>query len=93
MQMLNSVDQRKQLLGFLAAFFLGGVLLFAAYAKLIEPAGFLDQINLEGFQYLYILYNELVAKEHNIPDNHYLNNNSMKNPKIIRNLHKSLYNK
>ena len=52
MSLLDSVDQRKQLFGFLAAFFLGGVLLFAAYAKLIEPAGFLEQIHLEGLDFV-----------------------------------------
>lgn len=52
MHLLSSVDKRKQFLGFLAAFFLGGVLLFAAYAKLIEPASFLEQVHLEGLDFL-----------------------------------------
>lgn len=52
MYLLNSVDQGKQFVGFLAAFLLGGVLLFAAYAKLIEPGIFLEQVHLEGLDFV-----------------------------------------
>ena len=39
-------------LGFAGAFFLGAVLLFAAWAKLLDPLSFVEQIRTEGLDFL-----------------------------------------
>ncbi|MDY7095823.1 MAG: hypothetical protein SX243_22845 [Acidobacteriota bacterium] len=41
------------LLGTLGGVFLGGVLLFAAWAKILDPSAFADQIRLEGLDFLF----------------------------------------
>lgn len=42
---------RDQILGKTACCILGAILLFASYAKLLEPGGFVEQIHLEGLDF------------------------------------------
>ena len=44
--------RRKRVIGLVAAIFLGAVLLFASYAKLLEPSAFVEQVHLEGLDFL-----------------------------------------
>ena len=49
--MPNATPRRDRALGKTACIFLGGILLFASYAKLLEPGGFVGQIHLEGLDF------------------------------------------
>ncbi len=49
--MPDATSRRDRVLGKTACIFLGGILLFASYAKLLEPGGFVEQINLEGLDF------------------------------------------
>ncbi len=49
--MPDETSRRDRALGKTACIFLGGILLFASYAKLLEPGGFVGQIHLEGLDF------------------------------------------
>ena len=49
--MPDETPRRDRALGKTACIFLGGILLFASYAKLLEPGGFVNQIHLEGLDF------------------------------------------
>ena len=49
--MPDETPRRDRVLGKTACVFLGGILLFASYAKLLEPGGFVGQIHLEGLDF------------------------------------------
>ena len=49
--MSNPTPGRDRVLGKAACLMLGGILLFASYAKLLEPGGFVGQIHLEGLDF------------------------------------------
>ena len=49
--MPDATPRGDQALGKTACIFLGGILLFASYAKLLEPGGFVGQIHLEGLDF------------------------------------------
>ena len=49
--MPHETPRRDWALGKTACIFLGGILLFASYAKLLEPGGFVEQIHLEGLDF------------------------------------------
>ena len=51
--MTESSSPRKQLVGSIGGTFLGVVLLAAAGAKAVDPAGLVDQIQLEGLDFLF----------------------------------------
>ena len=49
--MPDETARRDRALGKTACIFLGGILLFASYAKLLEPGGFVEQIHSEGLDF------------------------------------------
>ena len=49
--MSSPTSNRDRILGKTACFVVGAIFLFASYAKLIEPGGFVEQIHLEGLDF------------------------------------------
>ncbi len=49
--MPDETPGRDRALGKAACIYLGGILLFASYAKLLEPGGFVGQVHLEGLDF------------------------------------------
>ena len=49
--MPDETPRRDRALGKTACIFVGGILLFASYSKLLEPGGFVEQIHLEGLDF------------------------------------------